>query len=101
MPNCQNCGQKWDWKTTFVKSIKFNSGVECPYCGKPQYVTSATRKKSSFLSFIPAPVLIFSNLIFDMNVAAFTLLAVSMFAVIFMIVFPYIIDLTSDNEPLW
>lgn len=100
MPTCQNCGQQWSWKSAFKKYMKFNHGMECPHCGKLQYVTSKSRKHSSTFSILPLFILIFSGLLFDFSIPAYILLAVVLFTAGLML-YPFKMELTSTDEPLW
>ncbi|MCJ1907700.1 TIGR04104 family putative zinc finger protein [Planococcus ruber] len=100
MPTCQNCGQQWSWKNAFQKYIKLNKGMECPHCGEIQYVTSKSRKQSSAYSIPPLLILIFSNLLFDLSIPVYIMLAAVLFAAT-LVFYPFKMELTSKDEPLW
>jgi len=99
MPKCQNCGQTWSWKHSFKKSSQLNSGAECPHCGVRQYITSRSRKKSGMLSFL-IPVSFLSPVFFDISVAL-NVSAIIGLAIILIALYPAMIELTSENEPMW
>lgn len=100
MPTCQNCGQQWSWKKSFKKYMKFNHGMECPHCGEIQYVTSKSRGEAGVFSFLPIVILIFSDLFFDLSIPVYILLAVVLFGISLML-YPFKMELTSKDEPLW
>ena len=100
MPTCQNCGQQWSYKMALKKYIKTNHGMPCPCCGKTQYMTKKSRNQSGFVSILPLFILIFSDLMFDLSILGFILLAVVLLIAIIALS-PYKIELTSEDEPLW
>lgn len=100
MPHCENCKNEWSWGTTLRKSFTLGEGMECPECGKTQYLTKKSRKKMGILNFFPAPILILSAMIFDVEIITVLALALALFAA-FMMMYPSMAELTNDNEPMW
>lgn len=100
MPHCENCKHQWSWGTTLRKSFTLGEGMECQECGHTQYLTKKSRKRMAILNFFPAPILIFSGMLFDIHLAAVLPLALALFAA-FMMAYPYLVELSDDNEPLW
>lgn len=100
MPECQNCNYKWSWKTAFKKAMKFNSGIECPNCGRKQYVTTKSRIRGSIIGSLSGPIIIFSSMIFDLDLLA-TIAFGLLLIVLVTLTTPYTIELSNDNKPLW
>ena len=99
MPECQNCGKTWRWKQSFKKSTQLNSGAECPHCGIKQYITTRPRKKSGMLSFL-IPIHLLFPVFFDIS-AALNFSAIIGLGIILIAHYPFMIELTSENEPMW
>ena len=100
MPHCQNCKHQWTWGTTLSKSFTLGEGMECPDCGSTQYLTKKSKKRMGIANFFPAPILIFSGMVFDVEIITVLALALALFAV-FMMTYPHMVELTNDNEPMW
>lgn len=72
MARCTNCNYKWNSKE--IWSLGFSKkGKDCPKCGVKQYISSQTQR-------------------------TFTLGYLSL---IFIVIFPFIIKLSDQDEPLW
>lgn len=100
MPRCQNCGDQWNWKTTFRKSFTMNSGMVCPNCGATQYPTKQSRQRGSFFAFLPALGIAVSNAAFGLN-AWVLLLVGAVLLVIAMTAYFRQMELSNENEPMW
>ena len=100
MPRCQNCNHQWTWKSTVRKSFTLGVGMECPNCGTRQYLTKKARKKTGILNIFPAPILILSAMFFDLEIMTILPLAVGVFSA-FLAVYPYLVELSNENEPMW
>ena len=100
MPQCQNCKTQWTWGTTLRKSFTLGEGMECPECGKTQYLTKESKKKMGVANFFPAPILILSAMFFDIHIATVLAFALVLFA-IYLMAYPQMVELTNDNEPMW
>lgn len=99
MPICQNCHKQWSWKQTVKKMFTLATGIECPYCGNTQFLTTRSRIRSSIIAFF-APSIMLLNIFVDLSlVAALILLGGSFIAAIAM--YPFLIELTDEEEPLW
>ncbi len=99
MPNCQNCGRNWSWGQTFKRSLSFSMAMECPYCKEKQYIPSKVRKRSSLLSFFPALIIILSFYL-DLSTVASFLILVGML-ILLIGFYPFMIELSNEEEPLW
>ncbi|GAB4074859.1 hypothetical protein GCM10028778_23620 [Barrientosiimonas marina] len=66
---------------TFKKSFTLDTGMVCPYCGEKQYVTQRSRKKNALYAFI-APVL----------------LLLILFILIYLGVYPNLVELSNEEE---
>ncbi|MFD1030153.1 TIGR04104 family putative zinc finger protein [Metaplanococcus flavidus] len=100
MPHCENCNHQWAWGTALRKSFTLGEGMECPECGRTQYLTKQSKKRMGIANFFPAPILIFSGMLFDVDIATILALALVLFAA-FMMTYPYMMELTDENEPMW
>ncbi|WP_188383818.1 TIGR04104 family putative zinc finger protein [Ornithinibacillus halotolerans] len=99
MPTCQNCSKEWKWKQTFKKSFTIKSYIECPYCSEKQYLTAKTRKRSTLPAFI-APLVLFLKLIFNIPIIIVLFILIGVLLAT-LALYPYIIELSNEEEPLW
>ncbi|GGP09110.1 hypothetical protein [Oceanobacillus neutriphilus] len=72
MTVCRNCGKRWGLFKTY-KIVFANDGVECPNCGKKQYLSG-----SSLI-----------NLLFGSTV------------IIFFILVPFLVKLSNEEEQIY
>ncbi|MCA0970264.1 hypothetical protein LCM20_06665 [Halobacillus litoralis] len=100
MANCQNCGYKWSYSTSLKKTfLRFKRSMECPNCGKKQYQSQQSLKRSSSLTLIPLALLPIAWLL-DLEIstayglAGFLLLA-------FVLLHPFTLELSNEEQPLW
>lgn len=97
MPTCQNCKNTWTWKQTIKTIFKF----KCPNCGKKQYESAKSKKRSAFVSFlplIPLPILAFLNFPFPLQVSISIIVILS---IAFLVIYPFIIELSNEEEALF
>ena len=99
MPICQNCNHHWSWKQTIKKMFTLDTGMNCPSCGNKQFLTSKSKKRSNVLIFL-APFIMLLNILFDMPGPITLGLLVLAFFFAFAI-YPFLIKLTNESEPLW
>ncbi|WP_010097969.1 TIGR04104 family putative zinc finger protein [Ornithinibacillus scapharcae] len=99
MPTCTTCHTKWSWKQTFKKSFTLDTGMTCPHCGEKQYLTSKSRKRNSFTVFI-IPLILLVSLVFDISVVLRIVLIFSA-AIVMFVTYPFFIELSEKEEPLW
>ncbi|MBT2571106.1 TIGR04104 family putative zinc finger protein [Planococcus sp. ISL-110] len=97
MPSCENCGRKWQWKAIVLKTLKLTNKVNCPYCGKPQYIIPKSRKKTAVFSFLPAFLIISSGRIFDLGVLGVILLA-AILLIGTLSLYPFFMKLSSEDK---
>jgi len=96
MPTCDNCHNKWNWKQTIKKTTTLNPVMTCPYCGEKQYQTQKSKTKVGFLTTIVLlPLLL--QIFFDMP-GAFLLSIFPILTVIFILLYPFLIKLSSREE---
>lgn len=101
MPHCENCKNEWSWAMTLRKSFfTLGEGMECPECGKTQYLTKKSRKNTSILNCFLAPILIISGMLIDMEILTVIVFALVLFTIM-MAVYPYMVELADENEPMW
>ncbi|RFB14750.1 hypothetical protein DZB84_14990 [Bacillus sp. HNG] len=99
MPTCQKCKNKWSWKQTFKKSFTFTNAMTCPCCGEKQYITARTRKISASISFIAPFLGLFFNFDFySPHVILFIMLG---FLSLFIVIYPFYLDVSNKEEPLF
>ncbi|WP_077622584.1 TIGR04104 family putative zinc finger protein [Sediminibacillus massiliensis] len=98
MPTCRNCGREWSWKQTFKKMITLNTAMECPHCGEKQYYTKQARRRTALLTFL-TPFIILLNFL---DISPYILVGVYLvYCILIMGVFPFLIELSNEEEPLW
>jgi len=99
MPTCQSCHHEWSWSETFRKSFTLDTALTCPHCGNKQYITKKSRKRTSLLVF-SIPLIMLLRLIFSMTPLISIILFVGVGLIVF-ISFPYLTELSNQEEPLW
>ncbi|PKR76796.1 hypothetical protein CEY16_13330 [Halalkalibacillus sediminis] len=95
MPICQSCGNQWSWKQTFRKMFTLDVSIECPYCKKKQYQTRTSRKRAAYMT-----LLILLPLILPIA-PEIKLIILFSFFVICTIGFPYMIQLSNEEEHMF
>lgn len=98
MPTCQNCHRKWSWKQTIKKSFTLDTGMTCPFCREKQYVSSRTRKITTIFS-LAAPAFLLINIFLTLSFV-FLFLLIS-FMLLFLGIYPFFVELSNREEPLW
>jgi len=99
MPVCQKCDYKWRWKETVRKSFTLGPEIYCPHCDEKQYTSSATRKKTSMITFLAIAVVMLSNMFFGPSLL-FLLMLIA-FTVLIFVGYPFWLELSSEEEPLF
>ena len=99
MPSCENCGGQWKWKTIALKTLKLTNKVNCPYCGKAQYIIAKSRKQTAIVSFLPAFLIISLSRIFDLGVLGVVLLAAA-FLNVTLSFYTFLMTLSSEDKSL-
>lgn len=100
MPNCQNCGTKWSWRTTAKASLSFKDEKVCPHCGAHQYISTRSKQQGVMVATVPMILIILLDALFDFNLPMAILLAIPLIAAVFVLL-PFTIELSNENEPLW
>jgi len=73
--------------------------LECPVCGKVQYISGKSRKKISALNFvILLPMLL--NVFASINPLFIIILMFMLFS-LNLTLLPFLTELSDDEEPLW
>ncbi|MGP4076914.1 TIGR04104 family putative zinc finger protein [Halobacillus sp. K22] len=99
MPKCSNCRNEWSWTTCMKMGFKFQRGVACEFCGEKQYQTQASMKKTSLYSMSPLlllPLLIILDLSVSLSLGIFLVPQLIVIAM-----FPFTLELSMEEEPLW
>lgn len=97
MPNCQKCGKRWSWSQTLKVNFIFD-GMECPNCGKKQYVTSKSKKGLKRLSYLPVILILFLLFDFSLKITIGIIIIASILMIGF---YPFLIKLNSDDERVY
>ncbi|MFD1020839.1 TIGR04104 family putative zinc finger protein [Thalassobacillus hwangdonensis] len=99
MPHCAHCKRKWTMKDTFFKPVQFKNKMNCPYCGKTQYLSAKSKKRQSMLAFIP-PIPLYLATLLDWSLPIFLAICIVLF-VAGMAVLPYFYQLKNEEEFIW
>ncbi|WP_170140774.1 TIGR04104 family putative zinc finger protein [Oceanobacillus arenosus] len=97
MPNCQKCGRRWSWSQTLKVNFKFD-GMECPNCGKKQYVAAKSKKSLKWISYLP--VILILLLLFDFTLQI-TIGLIIVASILMIGLYPFLIKLTSEDEGVY
>ncbi|WP_200411313.1 TIGR04104 family putative zinc finger protein [Virgibacillus salexigens] len=95
MPTCENCGEKWTWKQT----IKTMFRLVCPYCDKKQYESASSRTRGGVFMLFPV-VFLPINAWLEISVGIALIIAI-IFVFITFGLYPFILNLSSEEEPYW
>ncbi|MCM3086495.1 hypothetical protein M3557_01055 [Bhargavaea ginsengi] len=99
MPVCATCHHRWTFRETLRAMYTLKPTMTCPNCRTEQHLTSASRKRGAFMPFlILLPML--ANVFFDLNwLILFGGMAT--IAIAFNLIYPRLIELTDEEEPIW
>jgi len=94
MPTCQNCKREWTWKQTIRRMFY----LKCPYCGKKQYESAASKKRTPFglVPLIVLPIGVLLNFQWWLVAGSIGLLTVAILCI-----YPYFLQLSNEEEALW
>lgn len=73
--------------------------MTCPYCNATQYVTAHVRKRSTTITLIIIPFIMLGNLFFGPSYI--TLFALIGLLPLFFIIYPFFVQLSNEEEPLF
>ncbi|WP_236687124.1 hypothetical protein [Ornithinibacillus californiensis] len=73
--------------------------LKCPYCGEKQYESTASRKRTSMIGFIPFVSLPVTWFV-DMSFWVFLIFYFIVYSIIFSFI-PSLLKLSNEQEPLW
>lgn len=99
MPVCQSCHHKWSWKQTFVKSFSFIGGMRCTHCGEKQYVTARVKKRGTVIPLCIVLLTAIGNYFFTPTYVFLYSLAILLPLVL--VINPFFVELSSEEEPLF
>lgn len=99
MPVCSNCKNEWSWVTSMKVGLKFQRGVECEFCGEKQFQTQTSMRKASLCNM--APLLILPLIIFFDFSVVLTFVCLLVLQLIVLTLFPFTLELSPEQEPLW
>ncbi|MFC2949986.1 TIGR04104 family putative zinc finger protein [Virgibacillus sediminis] len=95
MPICNHCGKEWTWQQT----IKTLFRLKCPHCDNKQYESASSKKKTSIIGLLPLialPINVFLN-----NPWWMVVIIMSPLIAVVLSVYPFMIKLSNEQEPLW
>ena len=99
MATCQKCQQKWSWQEIMKKSFTLKMKMTCSHCGHHQYMSAKARKRS--INFSMALQLIWLIPLF-LGVPSYFIIGAACIAIIISIALtPSMLELSSEEEPLW
>ncbi|MFD2761573.1 TIGR04104 family putative zinc finger protein [Lentibacillus juripiscarius] len=99
MPVCQHCSTEWTWKQTMKRMMKFGLRMKCPHCGEWQYESTASKKRSSMLGILPFPLIWILPMF---NASTMTAIFVGGVLLVGMLsIYPFFMQLSNEEEPLW
>lgn len=99
MPICQKCHQQWGWMQTIRKMFTLDTSMICPHCGKKQYLTIRSKKKSNLLVFI-IPFIMLLGVLFSVP-PLITLIGIVLSSVAVIGIYPLFFELANEEEALW
>lgn len=99
MPVCTNCHHRWSFRETLRAMYTLKPSMTCPNCKQEQHLTSASRKRGAYMSFLSLiPMLL--NVFLEVN--WWTVIGgVLLVAAVFHLIYPRMIELTDEEEPIW
>ncbi|MGK7377923.1 TIGR04104 family putative zinc finger protein [Planococcus sp. 1R117A] len=99
MPKCTYCDLQWSWKQTIKKMFTLNNKLECPVCGKTQYISRKSKKRLSLLNIaILLPLLL--NVFASTNPLFIIALIFSLF-LLSLAIMPFLTIFSDKEEPMW
>lgn len=97
MPECTHCAYKWTWGKLLVNMIIPKMYLHCPNCGKKQYFTAASRKKTTYTTAIIPAVLV---LVTYLKISILPcVLIVAAAALLVACLLPFLADFTDKEDP--
>lgn len=97
MPVCKRCEKKWSWKQTIKYSVTLSVKMNCPHCGEVQYNTARSRKRSTIVGGILISTIMLCNIFFGPSYI-FLMMLISLIP-LWIIVFPFMMELSNEEEP--
>ena len=96
MPICPNCDKKWTWKQTLKTLFR----LKCPYCDKKQYESASSRVSSGGI-FMLIPLLILPINIWIEFTWITVLIVIFIQILLIFGLYPFVLKLSSEQEPYW
>jgi len=94
MPKCQNCKRQWSYIETLKCTWDFGKNMKCSYCGRQQYLTKESRKKTMMtMFFMIAPLALFFN-----SSQLLGLGALAVICVLYILIWPFLVELSSKEN---
>ncbi|NLI69175.1 MAG: hypothetical protein GX374_11090 [Bacilli bacterium] len=99
MPVCNKCHRRWTWKQMFIKQFNLSGEMTCPYCGTKQYYAKRTKKWSGIIPTSAIVLIMGGNLVFGPSYLGLFFLV--LFLPLYLLIFPFFVRLTDEEEPLF
>ncbi len=99
MFSCSLCGYEFTYKQALSIGSRLGVGKDCPNCGKTNYYSAKSRRKGMLLVILAAIAGAGLNML--PISFPFVLSLLFLFLVIIYLLYPFLIELTDHEEPLW
>jgi len=99
MTICQKCQHKWSWKEGIKNAYTFKMKMKCPHCGGNQYMSAKARKKA--INFTMVLQLIWLLPVFLGAPTILQAVAICFALILCVILTPFLLELSNEEEPLW
>src|SRR5690554_5617129 len=96
---CALCKKSFSYFQSMKSTLVPKVGIVCPHCEKTNYFSAKSRKQNSYFTLI-IPVIFVVLLLFDIPVY-FTIGITGLFALLTLFIFPFVAELTDEEEPLF
>ncbi|MGM8214272.1 TIGR04104 family putative zinc finger protein [Bacillaceae bacterium W0354] len=96
---CKNCNHKISYIQSIHTGLIPKVGLKCPNCHKQMYYTAKSRKQSMYFVVVIPIVMIILQL-FKISLPL-TFGIAGLIGVITIFIFPFLFELTDEEEPLW
>lgn len=99
MPNCQNCGYKWNYAETLKRTFALTSYMRCPNCEAAQFQTAKSRRNTALLTAISIVLIMGFNILFGPTLYSIALFCIAL--VLIITTYPRLIKLSNTEEHLF
>lgn len=97
MPECTHCAYKWSWDKLLANMLIPKMYLHCPDCGKKQYFTAKSRKKTTYLTAIIPAALVLVTYLKVPTLLYVLILSAAAFLVACLL--PFLAEFTDKEDP--